>query len=99
MAAVAAVSLLDTSKLCKSFGGLQAVRNVDFAIREGEVRAIIGPNGAGKTTFVSLLSGRIAPTAGSIRFRDEEITSMPAWQRVRRGIRRMARRRFFTIMS
>ena len=83
---MAAVNLLDTGNLCKSFGGLQAVRNVDFAIREGEVRGIIGPNGAGKTTFVNLLSGRIAPTAGSIRFRGREISAMPAWRRVRLGI-------------
>jgi branched-chain amino acid transport system ATP-binding protein len=86
MAAMAAVSLLDTRNLCKSFGGLQAVRSVDFNIREGEIRGIIGPNGAGKTTFVNLLSGRVAPTDGSIRFRGREISAMPAWQRVRLGI-------------
>jgi branched-chain amino acid transport system ATP-binding protein len=83
---LATMNLLETSGLSKTFGGLQAVRNVNFSIRTGEVRAIIGPNGAGKTTFVSLLSGRIMPTSGNVCFRDRDITSLLAWQRVRRGI-------------
>jgi branched-chain amino acid transport system ATP-binding protein len=65
---------------------LKAVNAVDFSIREGEVRALIGPNGAGKTTFVSLLSGRIAPSAGSIEFQGNDITARPAHKRVRDGI-------------
>ena len=52
----------------------------------GEIRAIIGPNGAGKTTFVSLVCGRIAPSAGTIIFDGEDITALPPHQRVRRGI-------------
>ena len=50
------------------------------------MRAVIGPNGAGKTTFVSLISGRVTPTSGSIFFEGEDITSLPAFRRVRRGI-------------
>ncbi len=80
------MSLVETNSLCKSFGGLEAVRKVDFSMEQGEIRAIIGPNGAGKTTFVSLLSGRIAPSSGKICFSGEDITGMPAWQRVRLGI-------------
>ena len=80
------MSLVETNSLCKSFGGLEAVREVDFSMEQGEIRAIIGPNGAGKTTFVSLLSGRIAPSSGKICFSGEDITGMPAWQRVRLGI-------------
>lgn len=83
---MAAVTLLSTSGLSRQFGGLKAVDQVDFAIREGEIRALIGPNGAGKTTFVSLLSGRIAPSAGRITFAGEDITAMPAHRRVRQGI-------------
>ena len=86
MDTLATMNLLETSSLSKSFGGLQAVRNVDFSIRSGEVRAIIGPNGAGKTTFVSLLSGRIMPTSGNVRFQNKDITTQPSWQRVRNGI-------------
>jgi len=83
---MAPVTLLSTKGLSRQFGGLKAVNNVDFAIREGEIRALIGPNGAGKTTFVSLLSGRIAPSAGSIQFLGADITGRPAHKRVRDGI-------------
>jgi branched-chain amino acid transport system ATP-binding protein len=84
--AVASVTLLKTKGLSRQFGGLKAVNDVDFAIREGEIRALIGPNGAGKTTFVSLLSGRIAPSSGSIEFLGNDITGRPAHKRVRDGI-------------
>jgi branched-chain amino acid transport system ATP-binding protein len=83
---MAPVTLLSTKGLSRQFGGLKAVNNVDFTIREGEIRALIGPNGAGKTTFVSLLSGRIAPSAGSIQFLGADITGRPAHKRVRDGI-------------
>jgi branched-chain amino acid transport system ATP-binding protein len=78
--------LLETRGLSKSFGGLTAVSGVDFSIGRGEVRAVIGPNGAGKTTFVSLISGRIAPSAGTILFEGEDVTGLPAFRRVQRGI-------------
>jgi len=84
MAAV--TPLLQTRGLSRSFGGLKAVEAVDFAVEPGEIRAIIGPNGAGKTTFVSLVCGRIEPTAGSVTFAGEDITGLPAHRRVRRGI-------------
>ncbi|GEO86643.1 MULTISPECIES: ABC transporter ATP-binding protein [Alphaproteobacteria] len=83
---MASVTLLKTKGLTRHFGGLKAVNEVDFEIREGEIRALIGPNGAGKTTFVSLLSGRIAPSAGSIEFLGRDITKDPAHKRVRDGI-------------
>ena len=79
-------ALLETRGLSKNFGGLQAVRAVDFALDKGEVRAVIGPNGAGKTTFVSLISGRIAPSAGTIRFEGENVTALAAFARVQKGI-------------
>ncbi|MDB5526455.1 MAG: transporter ATP-binding protein [Rhizobium sp.] len=78
--------ILATQGLKRYFGGLRAVDGIDFSLREGEIRAIIGPNGAGKTTFVSLLSGRTPVTDGTISFRGEDITRMPAFRRVRRGI-------------
>lgn len=79
-------TLLETHGLTRFFGGLKAVDHVDFILPEGEVRAVIGPNGAGKTTFVSLISGRIQPTSGTVHFRSEDITALPAFKRVRRGI-------------
>jgi len=78
--------LLETQGLCRSFGGVKAVDDVDFSLPEGEIRAIIGPNGAGKTTFVSLFSGRISASAGTVFFAGENITLLPDYQRVRKGI-------------
>jgi branched-chain amino acid transport system ATP-binding protein len=86
MAAVKPKPLLITRNLSRSFGGLKAVDMVDFSIDPGEVRAIIGPNGAGKTTFVSLIAGRLEPTAGAIGFDGHDITHLPAHKRVRLGI-------------
>ena len=83
---MAALDFLSTENLSRSFGGLQAVRNVDFTLAEGEIRGIIGPNGAGKTTFVSLLSGRIPATSGRVAFCGKDISRLPVYQRVRHGI-------------
>ncbi len=84
---MAAVTLLlETIGLSRSFGGLKAVREVDFRLEKGEVRAVIGPNGAGKTTFVSLTSGRIPPSSGRVLFEGEDVTALPAFKRVTRGI-------------
>ncbi|NKN39248.1 ABC transporter ATP-binding protein [Agrobacterium sp. a22-2] len=80
------VTLLSTKGLSRHFGGLKAVNNVDFSLKTGEIRAIIGPNGAGKTTFVSLLSGRIEPSAGTVEFMGRDVTRDPAFKRVRQGI-------------
>jgi branched-chain amino acid transport system ATP-binding protein len=78
--------LLVTKALKRHFGGLKAVDGVDFSLMPGEIRAVIGPNGAGKTTFVSLVCGRIEPSAGEIVFDGEDITALPAHRRVRLGI-------------
>lgn len=83
---MATVTLLETIGLSKNFEGLQAVDDVELVIPAGEIRAVIGPNGAGKTTLVSLVSGRLKPTQGSIRFKGEDITGLRAWDRVSRGI-------------
>ncbi len=78
--------LLETRGLNKFFGGLHAVRDVDLSLSKGEIRAVIGPNGAGKTTLVSLFSGRLPASSGSIMFRGRDVTRLPAYARVRRGI-------------
>jgi branched-chain amino acid transport system ATP-binding protein len=80
------VTLLRTEALSRSFGGVQAVRDVDLDLPEGEIRAVIGPNGAGKTTFVSMISGRIRPSSGRIVFKGRDITGLSSWQRARGGI-------------
>jgi branched-chain amino acid transport system ATP-binding protein len=79
-------ALLETRRLSRSFGGLKAVSDVDFKLEAGEIRAVIGPNGAGKTTFVSLISGRVPPSSGTIFFGGADITDLPAFKRVRLGI-------------
>jgi branched-chain amino acid transport system ATP-binding protein len=86
MGAVAAVTLLSTRKLTRSFGGIRAVDHVDFDLDKGEIRALIGPNGAGKTTFVSLVCGRIPSDFGEVIFDGRDIASLPAFRRVQLGI-------------
>ncbi|MFY9237747.1 MAG: ABC transporter ATP-binding protein [Roseovarius sp.] len=78
--------ILSTRGLTKSFDGLKAVTDVDFDLPQGEVRALIGPNGAGKTTLVSMICGRITPSAGSISFDGRDITTLPAHKRIGRGM-------------
>src|SRR5262245_15827132 len=74
--AVGSVPLLDVRDLSKRFGGLQAVRNLSFALREGEIVSLIGPNGAGKTTVFGLLSGFHLPDGGSIRLRGRSLVGL-----------------------
>jgi branched-chain amino acid transport system ATP-binding protein len=81
-------SLLETRKLRKSFGALLATDDVDFDVREGETHAVIGPNGAGKTTFIKQISGELHPDGGEVRFGGEDISSLPAPQRTRKGLAR-----------
>ena len=81
-------ALLETRGLGRAFGALQAVAGVSLTVEPGEVRAIIGPNGAGKTTLFHLISGLLAPTAGRVLFRGDDVTALPAPARCRRGISR-----------
>ena len=74
--------------LTKSFGGLTAVKKVDFHLNEGEIVGLIGPNGAGKTTLFNLASGVFHPDAGHLRFLGDEITSLRPFEICRLGIAR-----------
>lgn len=80
--------LLVTHGLRKEFGALVAVDDVTVAIEDGSLHSIIGPNGAGKTTFFNLLSGTIKPTAGTVMYRGEDITSLPLHRTIHKGIGR-----------
>lgn len=80
--------IMRTEHVSRSFGGLQAVRNVTWAIEPGAFHAIIGPNGAGKTTFFNLLSGALPPTSGRIYFKDRNITGLPQHRVAQLGIGR-----------
>ena len=83
---MASVTILETKGLSKSFGGLQANTDIDFKLQEGLITALIGPNGAGKTTFVGMLCGRIPATSGRVFFNGQDISTLPAHQRIRLGI-------------
>jgi len=80
--------LFHAAGLQKSFGGVQAVRDVSFAIPAGIVFAIIGPNGAGKSTLLNLMSGLYQPDAGIMAFAGVDLVGMPAQRRVRHGLAR-----------
>jgi len=79
-------AIVTTRNLTKSLAGYRAVDDVSLAIEEGSIHAIIGPNGAGKTTFFNLLSGFVAPSAGSIAFRGSEISGLQPAAIARLGI-------------
>jgi branched-chain amino acid transport system ATP-binding protein len=79
---------LETTNLCRHFGGLKAVEDVNFAVRKNQLKAIIGPNGAGKTTFFNLLSGMYFPTKGKIYFQGIDITKKTMHEISRMGLTR-----------
>ena len=80
--------MLEVRGLLKRFGGFTAVDNVSFDVVEGEILGLIGPNGSGKSTIFNLLSGTLAPTAGSIRFHGREIAGHPPHRIINQGIGR-----------
>ncbi len=77
---------LEVQGVSKAFGAIQVSNNIHLTLERGARHALIGPNGAGKTTLVSLLSGVLAPSAGRILLNGEDITGMPAWKRVKKGL-------------
>jgi len=81
-----AAPLLETRNLSMRFGGVQAVRNVNFSLAEGELRCLIGPNGAGKSTFFKMLTGQLVPSEGQVLFRGQDISHAYAHQIARLGI-------------
>jgi branched-chain amino acid transport system ATP-binding protein len=80
--------LLRVAGLGKRFGGVQAVKDLDFEVRQGEVVGLIGPNGAGKTTLFSLIGGADKPTTGTIEFDGRIISGLRPSQIARLGIAR-----------
>ena len=80
--------MLQVSQLTKRFGGFTAVANVGFAVEEGEILGLIGPNGSGKSTTFNLIAGSYAPSAGSIRFRGEELAGLVPAEVCHKGIGR-----------
>ncbi len=79
---------LEIRRLAKNFGGLQALQGVSLALEPGERRALIGPNGAGKTTLFNLISGVLAPSAGTIHLFDRDVTGLSVHRRALLGLGR-----------
>ena len=79
---------LAVEDLTVSFDGFKAIDNLTLYIDKNELRVIIGPNGAGKTTLLDLICGKTKASAGSIKFKNEELTKLPEHTLVRRGIGR-----------
>src|SRR5919106_1669056 len=65
--------MLAVQGLTKRFGGFMALHDVSFEVKDGEILGLIGPNGSGKTTCFNCIAGTLPPTAGSIRFSDQDI--------------------------
>ncbi len=80
--------VLEVKDLYKSFGALQAVKNVSLDLRPKEIHALIGPNGAGKSTLAGQISGWITPDSGSICLDGEDVTSETVAGRSRKGLGR-----------
>ncbi|MFC5970190.1 ABC transporter ATP-binding protein [Halomarina salina] len=78
--------LLQTEGLVKRFGGLTATDDVDISIEQGERVSLIGPNGAGKSTIINLITRRLDPTAGDIRFKGQSILGLSPNEVVQRGM-------------
>ena len=94
------MTLLSVERLDVRHGLLQAVREVSFAIEPGETVALVGANGAGKTTLLRSLAGAHRAKAGHVRFNGDDVTLLPAHQRVARGMALVPEgRRLFASMT
>lgn len=80
--------ILETERITKAFGRIFAVNQFDLQMETGKLKSIIGPNGAGKTTLFNVISGKIRPTMGSVRFKGEDITHLSPSSIARRGLSR-----------
>ena len=82
------VPLLAVDQVTLAFGGVRALNAVGFSVQAGSITAVIGPNGAGKTSLFNTISGFYRPSQGSIRFKGQDITRLPAPRRAKMGLGR-----------
>ncbi len=80
--------ILEIENVTVSFDGFKAINNLNFEMDEGELRVIIGPNGAGKTTFLDVITGKVKPTEGQVRFKGKNTRSLSEHKIARMGIGR-----------
>lgn len=79
-------TLLKVSGLAVSYGGIQAVKGIDFEVHEGELVTLIGSNGAGKTTTMKAITGSLAAASGTIEYLGKNIAGLGAWDLVKQGL-------------
>ncbi|BAW95371.1 ABC transporter, Branched-chain amino acid transport, ATP-binding protein [[Synechococcus] sp. NIES-970] len=70
-------NILEIENITVSFDGFKALNNLNFTVKKGELRVIIGPNGAGKTTFLDVITGKVKPTIGRVKFKGKVISGLP----------------------
>ena len=80
--------LLSIKGIWKSFGGLTALRNISFEVKQGDIKALIGPNGAGKTTLLNIVSGIYQPDKGEVNFLGERIVHLSPTKIAQKGVSR-----------
>lgn len=85
---VSSGNALELRGVTKMFGALAAISDITLTVRSGERRAVLGSNGAGKTTLFNCVTGDFFPTSGTIRLFGEDVSRFPAYERIRRGLRR-----------
>jgi len=79
-------NLLNCINVSKEFGGLKALKTVNFTVNKNEIAGLVGPNGSGKSTLLNVISGVYKPNSGFIKFLDEDISKLPPHQICARGI-------------
>jgi branched-chain amino acid transport system ATP-binding protein len=82
------VALLSVEAVSKSFGGIDALRDVSFSVHEGQIKAMIGPNGAGKTTLFNIASGAYRPGAGRVVFAEVDVAKKASHDICKMGLGR-----------
>lgn len=92
--------ILELKQISKNFGGVQAINETSFKLKEGEIFALIGPNGAGKTTLFNIITGNYKPTSGEVYFQGQRIDKLKPHKIVHLGIARTFQNiRLFSSMS
>ena len=84
--ALSKTTILSGNNLRKSYGNKEIVKGISINVKRGEVVGLLGPNGAGKTTTFYMITGMIRPNSGEVKLDETNITSLPMYQRARRGI-------------
>lgn len=79
-------NLLNVKQLRVAYGGIQAVKNINFSVNSGELVALVGANGAGKTSTLKTLAGLLTPIGGTIHLNGQDLTPIPAYERLNLGL-------------